>query len=247
MLTMEEMQAKYGQSMHPEYAKRLFAWLEAQGGNIGIGSGWRPTPDDASQASMDGKSFHQDQEFASGYVGCSAVDLVARNAGGVHRAPYWDEVPKQGTGHPDTLTFGVHCNVEGEPWHMQCWEMDGWQSWINAGSQDPGNHQIPGGGTPPPVTTPPPTSPPVGDYGLFPLDQNKPTIRKGDTNATSGSKVGYLQAVLKDECGLSLAVDGHFGSDTENKLKTMQGWNGLEKDGICGPKTWAVVDTYATD
>jgi hypothetical protein len=123
--------------MHPEFARRLRAWIEAQNGDVGIGGSWR---DDGSQPDKlgfapEGKSFHQYQRFASGLVKFAAVDLVCRNPGGVHRSPRWDEVPVQGS--QIAAKWGVHCNVSSEPWHMQCVEIDGWQSWINAGSPDP--------------------------------------------------------------------------------------------------------------
>ena len=138
MLTLEQLKRRhYIDKMHPVYAERLFDWIEAQGGRIGIGGSWR---DDGSQPDKpgfapEGKSFHQYQRFASGLIAFCAVDLVHINPGNVHRAPTWSEVPAQGT--PAAERWGVHCNVSNEPWHMQPSEIDGWQSWINAGSPDP--------------------------------------------------------------------------------------------------------------
>ena len=107
-----------------------------QGGLVGIGGSWRATgsqPDKPGFA-PEGKSFHQDQHFASGMVKFCAVDLVCRNNGLVHRAPRWDEVPVQGSA--DAKFWGVHCNVSNESWHMQPIEIDGWLSWVNAGRPD---------------------------------------------------------------------------------------------------------------
>jgi hypothetical protein len=123
--------------MHPEFARRLFAWIEAQGGQIGIGGSWR---DDGSQPDKpgfapEGKSFHQYQRFASGLIKFAAVDLVARNGTDVHRSPSWDEVPAQGTA--DAERWRVHCNVSTEAWHMQPIEIDGYATWLAAGSPDP--------------------------------------------------------------------------------------------------------------
>lgn len=144
LVEMDELRRRHEPRMHPEYARRLFAWIESRGGVMGIGGGWRPTPSDTSQASRDGKSFHQTQRWSSGLEAYSAVDLVARNGDDVHRAPTWAEVPEQGTGHPDIATYGVHCNVSGEPWHMQWTDerlggyvLDGYDSWTNAGRPEP--------------------------------------------------------------------------------------------------------------
>lgn len=136
MVSLDELRARtHPDKMHPEYARRLFAWIEAQTGRIGIGGSWRPVdgqPDKPGFA-PEGKSFHQSQSFPSGSW-FAAVDLVARNPGGVHRSPRWDEVPAQGG--VEARDWGVHANVSTEPWHMQPVELDGWQSWVNAGRPD---------------------------------------------------------------------------------------------------------------
>lgn len=128
--TMAELRERYEPKSHPEFARRLFAWLESMGGQIGIGSGWRVTPSNVSAASRAGRSFHQDQRFDSGFVGYSAVDLVALSDSGVHRAPTWDESETA----PD---YGLHTFINNEPWHIQCIEMRGWQTWVSAGRPDP--------------------------------------------------------------------------------------------------------------
>lgn len=132
-VTLARLEELHAPKMHPEFRRRLFAWIESKGGLIGIGGGWRPTPDPVSPASSQGKSFHQDQRFASGFVGYAAVDLVARNGTGNHRSPTWAET-EDGPG------FGVHTFIktpDPEPWHMQCVEMRGWQAWVDAGRPDP--------------------------------------------------------------------------------------------------------------
>lgn len=247
--TMAELRNRYEARMHPGYARRLFAWLESRGGAIGIGGGWRTTPSGTSPASQAGKSFHQDQRFASGFVGYCAVDLVAYVGGGaVHRSPAWDEVPEQGTDHPDIAAFGVHCNVGGEPWHLQPIEIDGWQSWDNAGRPDPDpQFPLPGNVTPPPPPGGGGGGRPdleAGDYGLYPLDPNKPRLYRGDYR----EHVGYAQAVMRRQ-GLTLEIDDRFGEVTERCVRELQGWNepyGVEVDGIIGPVTWGLIDTYAT-
>lgn len=63
------------------------------------------------------------------------------------------------------------------------------------------------------------------------------TLRRG----SQGHSVAYLQALLNDagyECGL---VDGKYGSKTENAVKALQEANSVKADGICGPRTWALL------
>jgi hypothetical protein len=141
LVTLDELRAWDHDKHHPEFERRLFAWLESRGGMFGIGDGWRLTQPDKPGVAPDGQSFHQFQTFASGLVRCCAVDLVVRNPGKVHRAPLWVEVPAQGS--PEAAMWGVHCNVGipgvlgSEPWHMQPIEIDGWNTWVLTGRPDP--------------------------------------------------------------------------------------------------------------
>ncbi len=151
---MAELRRIHEPKMHPEYARRLFAWLESKQGFLGIGGGWRLTQPLKDGVAPEGKSFHQSQTFASGFIGYCAVDLVVPNAGQVHRAPTWKEVPQQGSA--EALRRGVHCNVGSplqvgsEPWHMQPVEIDGYDSWVLAGRLDPvANYPLPGDPPPP--------------------------------------------------------------------------------------------------
>lgn len=60
-----------------------------------------------------------------------------------------------------------------------------------------------------------------------------PTVRKGDR----GDVVKTMQEYLA-KAGSSLTVDGIFGNGTENAVKAFQRKQGLEVDGVVGPKTW---------
>lgn len=63
------------------------------------------------------------------------------------------------------------------------------------------------------------------------------TLQKGD----SGPDVAYLQTLLCD-VGEPLAVDGKFGTKTENAVKDFQRQSGLTVDGVVGPKTWDALE-----
>lgn len=69
-----------------------------------------------------------------------------------------------------------------------------------------------------------------------------PTLRKGD----KGDLVTMMQDLLSKN-GSSLTVDGIFGSGTATAVRAFQKANGLEVDGICGPKTWAALLATTTD
>ena len=234
-VTMQQMRAKHEPHMHPAFARRLFPWLETQNGKFGIGGGFRTSQPTGSAFAPDGKSFHQAQQFRSG-VYYAAVDLVKRVPGGKHSsgAISWSEIPAQGSAW--AKQWGLHMNVgtepNGEAWHMQPIEIDGYNSWVNAGRPDPAmNYQIPGT----------PSLPPSGaDYGLYPLDPNKATISKG----SGGGLVTYLQRVLRDNAQ-AVTVDGDFGNQTEQGVKDRQAASGLAPDGVVGPATWKVIDKLA--
>jgi peptidoglycan hydrolase-like protein with peptidoglycan-binding domain len=250
-MTMPEMVARYGRLMEPEYARRLFNWLEAQGGNIGCGGGWRSTPNSCSSASRAGKSFHQTQQYANGFAGYAAMDLVVRNGDNVHRAPYWSEVDKQGTAEAER--WGIHANISSETWHVHASEMDGFNSWVNAGRKNPvPGRPIPGLDAEIPAPAPPanPDWPEVdfeaGEYGLYPLNKNKATIFLNDNHPNPNELTEYCQAVLTNQCHIRAGgIDGYFGEQTQAAVVQMQGWNGLKQDGIVGPKSWACIDAYA--
>ncbi len=52
-----------------------------------------------------------------------------------------------------------------------------------------------------------------------------------------GADVSLLQAVLSCR-GYGCRIDGYFGENTERKVIAFQKDNGLDPDGIAGPKTW---------
>lgn len=59
-----------------------------------------------------------------------------------------------------------------------------------------------------------------------------------------GSKQHILQCILyargyKGKDGKPLALDGHYGPNTEYAVKNYQRAEGLVEDGICGPNTWS--------
>ncbi len=76
------------------------------------------------------------------------------------------------------------------------------------------------------------------DYSEYPdtkeRDPMNPTLRKGDR----GEDVKRLQTLLNGY-GYKLAVDGVFGSGTDQALRAFQQGHYLTPDGVCGPKTWA--------
>jgi hypothetical protein len=153
LVTMAEMRRRYEPKMEPEYARRLFSWLQAQGGLIGCGGGWRKVQPDKEGFAPPGKSFHQSQTFHDSTTWYCAIDLVARNPGRVHRSPTVAEGPQQGSA--EATRWGVHCNVNGEPWHIQPVEIDGHDSWVKAGRPRP-RAGYPGTKPGPPVHKPGP-------------------------------------------------------------------------------------------
>lgn len=70
----------------------------------------------------------------------------------------------------------------------------------------------------------------------IPYPEPQRVLRKG----MKGDDVKWLQAVLS-KLGYSTAVDGAFGSGTEQKVKEFQRQNGLTVDGAVGPATTAAL------
>jgi len=158
LVTMRRLRELHEPRMHPAFAQPLFAWIESMGGTVGIGGGWRAggTQPSGPTFAPEGKSFHQDQTFASTLVAYSAVDLVRKNptAGGAHLTMRWSD--------SDTAPlYGLHTFIKSpvpEPWHMQAANIRGWQTWYNAGRPDPIMIAYPGAVPPAP---PPETGAPI--------------------------------------------------------------------------------------
>ena len=81
----------------------------------------------------------------------------------------------------------------------------------------------------------------AGLFGLYPLDTGKRELRRGSV----GDQVRYLQAVIAHRAGGAIAIDGEFGPQTERRVRDVQGVFGLARDGVCGPRTWRVIDELA--
>jgi peptidoglycan hydrolase-like protein with peptidoglycan-binding domain len=64
-----------------------------------------------------------------------------------------------------------------------------------------------------------------------------PTVRRGST----GDAVRMLQQILSDYGYDPGTVDGSFGPNTEQAVKTFQNDFGLDADGVVGPATWAML------
>lgn len=132
MITLERMRELHEPNMHPEFARRFFRYIESKGGLLGVGGGFRVTQPIREGFAPPGKSFHENQTFASGIVGYCAVDLVVPVPGRVHRSPTWAKCA-------DAPQFLLHTFVTNEPWHIQPIEIRGWQTWVDAGRPDPIN------------------------------------------------------------------------------------------------------------
>lgn len=195
---------------HPEFVRRLLAWLTHKGGFVGVGGGYREVQPDKDGFAPEGKSFHQDQTYSDGFVGAAAVDLVVVNGNNVHRAPRWSDVPAQGSA--EAKTWGVHCNVGTEPWHMQPIEIDGWQSWKDAGSPAPEkNYPIPGDASP--VPSPSGTAQGVRRMFLVSRQSNSDTIwfsPDGGLTRHGVRNLDHLELII-----IAGAIDGRSGDRLE--------------------------------
>lgn len=236
LASLDKCLAETAAHHHPEFVRRLRAWLIAQQGRIGIGDAWRATGTQPAKPGFapEGRSFHQDQRFMDGFRGGCAVDLVARRAGGKHRSPTWSEVPRQGSAL--ARQWGLHANVSSEPWHMQPVEVDGYDSWLRAGRPAPEK------GYPLPVAKTPENAgkTPGGSYMV---DASRSTVREND----QGKMVARAQSACQLITGAPATVDGQFGGQTKTAVENFQRFFKLDPDGVVGPKTWAVLEQITND
>jgi peptidoglycan hydrolase-like protein with peptidoglycan-binding domain len=220
MVTVDELFRKHHEGkMHPEYARRLRAWLIANEGRIGIGGSWRASQPAKPGFAPEGKSFHQSQQFSSGRVAFCAVDLVHVVPGKKHRAPTWDEVPRKGS--QEAKRWALHCNVTrpSEPWHIQPIEIDGYGSWVRGGRKDFSVMTI--------IPPAPAPKPPAGAIFAYP---GQP-LRLG----SKGDAVKLVQAVI------GAKPDGDYGPATERRVKAWQKSRGMFVDGVVGAVTWKAM------
>jgi hypothetical protein len=89
--------------------------------------------------------------------------------------------------------------------------------------------------TPAPAPQPAPAPAPAPSTGGF----VPPTVKLGDLNGA----VRNAQRLL-DVHNANLVVDGSFGPATEQAVKNIQTVFKLQIDGIVGPETWTVLDTF---
>jgi len=232
--------------IEPEYAERIRAWFLSRDGELGPGGAMRLVQPQRPGFAPGNMTFHLRQFFNDREYKYMACDLVHRNGDDVHRAPRWDEVPRQGSGHRDISLYGVHCNVNGEPWHMQCIEIDGYLSWVNEGRQHPNpNFIIASGGSPyiPPDNPPPQPSEPT--YPVPPGSFTVPTLtslRRGAPNNAAHTQVAQSQlnrwVGYAGYAGGIIPEDGQFGDVTHLATVLFQRAMGITDDGVIGPQTW---------
>lgn len=72
---------------------------------------------------------------------------------------------------------------------------------------------------------------------------DNPVLQPGD----EGEWVTYLQQMLEQAGYSPGAVDGSFGSTTEDAVRACQEANGLTVDGIVGAQTWAALTGAGTE
>lgn len=237
--TLEQTRAKHQHKYHPEAWRRIEAVIIASDGLLGlnddqslcgVGGGARTREEQAAAYARDpntfapvDSSFHQGMEWASKLIGAQAIDWVG--AFGRH-----DEAWKWLRDNGGLYGIKTFWNVNGEPWHSQCIEIaNSVSQWKRDGRPDPGTWVFPG-------QLPPP---PTGDYGLWPLNPNKPEILEGSL----GDAVRYLQRVCNDKAGQALSVDGEFGPATREAVTNLQTFFGLIPiDGRVNKNEWDLVD-----
>ncbi len=233
LISLDELRRRHASKMHPEFARRLFACIEASGGLVGIGGGWRSSEQQAASYARDpntfappGTSFHESQRFASGVEACAAVDTVGRD-GENDRAWTW---LRDNGGRFGLRTFW---DVNGEPWHVQCNDIPaGVSSWKKAGSPDPRRFELDGDT---------PTSGPA-EYGTHPQNDDKPVVKLG----WHGELVRYVQLVINAEAGGGLVPDGDFGPRTDARVKDLQTIAQLAPTGVVDWNgTWQFIDHLA--
>lgn len=236
LVTMAELRERHEPRMHPEYARRIFACIDAADGLVGIGNGWRSTATQAANHAKSpntfappGASFHEAHTWSSGAEAYAAVDTVGRHA---QHQQAWNWM-RDNAGRFGLCTFW---NVNGEPWHTQFVDLPkGVKLWQAAGCPDPPRFDVPGDAE---SAAAAPRSP----YAGLPANDAKPVVSLG----WHGDLVAYLQRVIADHAGGRITVDGDFGPQTLGRVKDVQFVAGVAPSGVVDWQgTWQFVDHLA--
>ena len=84
---------------------------------------------------------------------------------------------------------------------------------------------------------------PITWLNIDEADQSEPILKKG----SKGLPVRRLQSRMTAAEFDTGGVDGRFGAKTEKAVKELQEQAALEVDGIVGPATWEVVNTFENE
>jgi peptidoglycan hydrolase-like protein with peptidoglycan-binding domain len=85
--------------------------------------------------------------------------------------------------------------------------------------------------------------PPVNNDWQVRMMGKLPTLKLHDTDAVGPWYIHRVQAMLTDVFGYKTAIDGVYGTDTENMIRKLQSKFELTVDGVTGPDTWNVLYT----
>lgn len=232
LVSMNELRERHEPQMHPEYARRIFACIDAAAGLVGIGNGWRSAATQAANHAKApntfapaGSSFHESHPWSSNLEGYAAVDTVGRHA---RHQEAWNWM-RDNAGRFGLCTFW---DVNGEPWHTQFVDLPkGVKSWQAAGRPDPPSFALPG-----PDGTATAEGP---DYDGFPSNDAKPVVSLG----WHGDLVTYIQQVIADRAGGKITVDGDFGPQTLGRVRDVQFVANVATTGVVDWNgTWQFLD-----
>lgn len=222
MLTWDEMMTKKTvRYLHPEVLRRFHALIEfgaSVGVPLGVGTGWRVQPNPPPPGfAKPGNSWHESCPCSPESATALAIDTVPNISWD------WMEINAKAYG------FQTFRYVNNEPWHIQPIEIPKSRSY--ATSLPPLNTSFPLPGQPGPVE---PSS------GAYNVEAVRWTVKNGD----EGKMVWRCQFACQLNMNSDLPIiDGDFGPQTEEAVKTIQRHYGLKVDGICGPDTWKILET----
>jgi peptidoglycan hydrolase-like protein with peptidoglycan-binding domain len=142
-------------------------------------------------------------------------------------------------------TYGIYFEVPAEDWHGTDYAGDDIPQAVL--DYEGGVVPTPGPGpTPTPGPVVPVFNPAAGQFSLYPFDTGKAVLSYvAPPNSMHSDLVSYLQGVLRVKLGYACTIDGWFGTGTRDFVTWFQATHGLTADGLCGSKTWALVDSLA--